>query len=146
MSRFLKGLGVFLTALGLIGAVRVVREIPFRNYRIAKQDLAASSLNADAAATLAAVYLAIGVAAGIGLGGAATGANLLGLGSVMDRLDLLTGQTSRRAGEPETPPVLTVTCPSCGERQNAPADRPHYDCAKCGEPVIRDWVQLGREA
>lgn len=97
MSRFLKGLGVFLAALGLIGAVLVVREIPFRNYRIAKQDLAASSLNADAAATLAAVYLAIGVAAGIGLGGAATGAILLGLGSVMDRLDLLTGQTSRRA-------------------------------------------------
>lgn len=86
------------------------------------------------------------VAAGIGLGGAATGAILLGLGTVIDRLDLLTGQTRQRVVEPEPPPVVAVTCPSCGERQNAPADRPHYDCAKCGEPVIRDWVQLGREA
>jgi len=87
-----------------------------------------------------------GVAFGIAIGGAAAGALLLGLGAVIDRLDLLTGQAAQRAigAVSAPPPVESVTCPSCGERQDAPADEPHYDCVKCGEPVIRDWVYLGR--
>ncbi|BAD41561.1 hypothetical protein STH2576 [Symbiobacterium thermophilum IAM 14863] len=121
MSRVITGLGALVIVLGVIGAVWAARATPPGAIRV-------------------------GLTTAAGLGGAFAGAVLLGLGAIIDRLDLLTGRGAQRAAEPAPPPVTPVTCPSCGERQDARADRPHHDCVKCGRPVIRDWVYLGRHA
>lgn len=150
MSGFIKSLGVLFIALGVLGAVLAAREIPFEDYRIAKQVYQELPLNEFAEATyrqaLTAVQLGAVLAAAVGLGGATTGTLLLGLGAILDRLDVISGQKNGGAKKAEPAPVRPVTCPSCGERQQAPADKPHYNCAKCGAPVIRDWVQLGQQA
>lgn len=88
----------------------------------------------------------LGVA--VALSGMVSAALFLGIGFAISQLydvkrALGLGEAQR---EPEARPVLKVTCPSCGEEQDAPADKPHYNCEKCGAPVIRDWVQLRREA
>lgn len=121
MSRVITGLGALVIVLGVIGAVWAARATPPGAIRV-------------------------GLTTAAGLGGAFAGAVLLRLGAIIDRLDLLTGRGAQRAAEPAPPPVTPVTCPSCGERQDARADRPHHDCVKCGRPVIRDWVYLGRHA
>lgn len=53
------------------------------------------------------------------------------------------GKTVQYAAQGGLP--KTVRCPACTAKQEAPANRPDYDCRFCGTPILRGGQFVRRE-